>query len=72
MRDKIAVELKESNKAGHIADKFGDRPVTQEVVFRHGRLISIGGSVDSNKLESLGKEMALLQAKCELISLANA
>jgi hypothetical protein len=72
MRDKIAVKLKKPYEAGDIADQFGERPVTQEFVFQHGWSISVRRNIDPDKLESLGKEVALFQAKREPVCLANA
>ncbi len=65
MRDETAIKLKKPNKAGHILDQLGERPVMQEVMIRHGWSISICGNVNPNELESLGKEVALFQAKGE-------
>jgi hypothetical protein len=72
MRNEIAVKLEKPNKAGHIADQLGKRPVTQEVVFWHGWSISIRKNVDPDKLEPLKKEVALFQAKGQPVRLANA
>jgi hypothetical protein len=72
MRDEIAVKLKEPNEAGHISDQFGERLMTQELVFRHGWSISIRGNINPNELESLGKEVALFKAEGEPVGLTNA
>ncbi len=56
MRYEIAIELKKSKKAGCIEDQFRDWPMAQEVVFQHGREISISGKINTNKLESLGEK----------------
>jgi hypothetical protein len=64
--------MEKPDKAGHIADQLGKRPVMQEVVFQHGWSISIRGNVDPNELELLGKEVALFQAKGQPVGLANA
>jgi hypothetical protein len=71
MRDEISVKLKEPNKASHILDQFRERPMTQELVFWHGWSISIRGNVDSDELESLGKEVALFKAEGEPVGLTN-
>jgi hypothetical protein len=49
--DELTGELDEANKTGNITDNSWSRPMLQEVVFGHGRMVSIWGDVNANKLK---------------------
>jgi hypothetical protein len=70
-RDEFAVELEEANKTGNVYQGWC-RPALQELVFGHGRVVSIWEDTDSNKLESRREKVALFQTQSETISLRNA
>jgi hypothetical protein len=51
--DELALELDEANKTGNILYDSWCRPMLQKVMFGHGRMVSIWGDNNANKLNPL-------------------
>ena len=58
-----------TDKLGDVANGLRWGPVLKELMLGHGRTVAVLTHVDSNKLEALGKNMALAKTQGKAVGL---
>jgi hypothetical protein len=54
------IELQEADKFGNIVNHHRRRPVGEQLMFRHSRLVAIWAYIDTDEMDPLGKDGGFL------------